>query len=76
VQTQEAETRDSGGLLSLSEAARYLSVSQGKLAMMLNADPPMLPSYRLGRHRRIKRSDLEALIESLPDGREPEYAIK
>lgn len=47
-------------LLRISEAAAYLGVSRSRLYELILADPPVIPSVKLGRARRVHIEALNA----------------
>jgi excisionase family DNA binding protein len=64
----EAQTRnfepagDTGGLMSVRELSRYLSVSR-TFAFKLVADGT-IPSFKLGQLRRMRKADVDCYIQS------------
>jgi excisionase family DNA binding protein len=62
--TCAATTADS--YLSVSEAAQIAGVHEATIRSWLNQG--RLPGYRAGRHRRVKRAELERFMASLSDG--------
>lgn len=52
------------GLLTLNDLAHYLACSRAHAAKLI-ADGTV-PSYKLGSLRRVRKSDVEAWIESQP----------
>jgi excisionase family DNA binding protein len=59
-QNGEARTIVADGLMTVTEAAEYLSISRSKLYQMM--DSGELPYVKLGRCRRIQRRDLIDLV--------------
>ena len=55
-------TKDPGDLLTIEEAAELLRLNPGTLRHWLTAG--RLPSYRVGRHRLLRRADIDAFVES------------
>jgi excisionase family DNA binding protein len=50
-------------LLTIEEAARYLSIGRSKMYSLLAGDDPVIASLRIGeRQRRVRRVDLDRFI--------------
>ena len=66
-QNAEARTIVADGLMTVLEAAEYLSISRSKLYTMMNDGE--VPFVKLGRCRRIQRRDfIDLVARELPGG--------
>jgi excisionase family DNA binding protein len=54
---------DEGAYLSVAEAARVAHVHEGTIRKWI--DKGWLPGYRAGRHRRLKRAELDSFMASM-----------
>lgn len=55
-----------GDMLGVPEAASELGIPIGTLRYWIHLR--RIPSYKLGRHRKLRRSDIEAFIERHREG--------
>jgi excisionase family DNA binding protein len=62
VEDQDRKVRRNGGLLSLNDLAEYLSCSRTYAAGLISSGT--IPSFKLGSLRRVRKSDVDAYIES------------
>jgi excisionase family DNA binding protein len=65
VRLSSPANHDSEGYLSIGEAAKVARVHEATIRAWIGKG--RLPGYRAGRHRRIKRSELDRCMGSLPD---------
>ncbi len=56
------QSQDKDELLGVPEAAHSYNFAEGTLRYLIHLKA--IPSYKLGRRRKLKRSDIEAYIES------------
>jgi excisionase family DNA binding protein len=58
------EQQATPALLTIEQAARYLSIGRSKMFSLLAGDDPAIPSLRIGeRQRRVQRIDLDRYIQ-------------
>jgi excisionase family DNA binding protein len=61
-QQSRPEVNSNDSLLSLNDLAQYLSCSRSYAAMLIAEGT--IPSFKIGSLRRVRRSDLDAYIET------------
>ena len=59
---------ESEGLIGIEEAAAFLSVKVSWLYEQVRQKPSRVPSYRIGKFRRFRRSELEAWLAERREG--------
>ena len=57
-------------LLTVEEAARYLSIGRSRMFDLLAGPDPAIPSVKIGGSRRVRVADLDAYVERLAQSEE------
>ena len=63
MQQVEVESVEQREWMSPEQVATYLGIGRTNVYALIKSGA--LPSYRLGKHRRVRRADVEAYMETL-----------